>query len=197
MTESNDRKAPGGLDTDELIQRFVDGEMSPEEARDVRELLSSDEDASREAAAYRRMGDMIRESAGIMGIAGGMEEEWKRTAGRLGQPGMRDRGPGAARVWLSEFASHRKRYWIPAAGAIAAAAAALLIVTSLTEVPVVGVPIEQAADLGSRVTDISLQSASTLVFEVETATGGTAAVLWITGDDENGEGEGAGDASTN
>jgi hypothetical protein len=93
---------------------------------------------------------------------------------------------------MGEVVSHRKRYWIPAAGALAALAAVLVLV--LRAGPVTHVPIKidatQAEMLRSRVTDISLNSASTLVMEVETAAGGTAAVLWVTGeDDEKDEGE--------
>jgi anti-sigma factor RsiW len=174
---------------DELLQRFIDGDLTPEEAARAREILGADPQLRRDAQAYRRLGDLIREAAGTDALQGDADEAWKRVSEGLGGEPARDEGPSVARVWLAEVVNHRKRYWIPAAGAALAAAATLLVVLSVEEVPEVPVQVEQAVELRSRVTDISLNSASTMVIEVETGAGGTAAVLWVTGEDEETEEE--------
>lgn len=188
MTDRGEQNGPGSLERDELLQRFLDGDLAPEEASGAREMLASDPDLRKEAESYRRIGDLLREAAGAHDESGELESMWESVSGRLGERRVDEGDPSASRVWVGEFVRHRKRYWIPAAGAIAAAAAALVIMLQAPEVPDVALDMDTAAALRSRVTDISLGTASTMVIEVETDGGGTAAILWVTAD-EDGEGE--------
>lgn len=178
---------------DELLQRFLDGDLTPEEASDAREMLAADAGLRRDAESYRRLGDLLREAAGAREQSGELESMWENVAGRLDERRVDEGDPGVATVWLAEYVRHRKRYWIPAAGAIAAAAAALVIVLGAPEVPDVPIDLEKAASLRSRVTDISLGTASTMVIEVETDGGGTAAILWVTADEDADEQDEDGD----
>lgn len=184
MTSRKDQTGPGSLARDELVQRFLDGDLTPEEALGAREMLASDPEFRRDAESYRRLGDLLREAAGADVPGGDLEPLWQEVAGRLDERRVDEDGPGATTVWLAEFARHRKRYWIPAAGAIAAAAAALVVMLNAAEVPEVPIDMDTAAALRSRVTDISLGTASTMVIEVETDGGGTAAILWVTADED-------------
>jgi hypothetical protein len=172
------------LERDELVQRFLDGDLTPEEAMGAREMLASDPELRREADSYRRLGDLLREAAGAQDEAGELDVQWEKVAGRLDDRRVDEGDPGRAAVWVSEFVRHRKRYWIPAAGAVAAAAAALVIMLGAPDVPEVPLDLEKATVLRSRVTDISLGTASTMVIEVETDGGGTAAILWVTADED-------------
>jgi anti-sigma factor RsiW len=192
VTSSRGHDAPDAQERDDLVQQFLDGELTPEQAGRAREILASDSGLRRQANAYRRIGDLIRQAALDQTSPERVDEAWRRVASGIREPAAPGSGPTRAWVWMGEVVSHRKRYWIPAAGALAALAAVLVLV--LRAGPVTHVPIKidatQAEMLRSRVTDISLNSASTLVMEVETAAGGTAAVLWVTGeDDEKDEGE--------
>lgn len=174
------------LDRDELLQRFLDGDLSPEEAEQARSLMSSDADFRRGADSYRRLGHLMRDLAQSEAFEQDLDRMWERVSQGTGKARTDDVAePSASVVWLSEFFTHRKRYWIPAAGAVAAAAAAALVVALHVPTEEVAMPVPAPTELRSRVTDLSLHSASTLVFEVETESGGTAAVLWVTAEDED------------
>lgn len=176
------------LDRDELLQRFLDGDLSPDEAGQARQLMAGDPEFRSGAEAYRRLGHLMRELSRTDGFEAEVDRMWQRVSDGTRKETTDDvAGPAPSQVWISEMIAHRKRYWIPGAGVVAAAAAAALVV--VLNVPVEDVPVKvpATAELRSRVTDISLNSASTLVFEVETGSGGTATILWVTpdGDDES------------
>ena len=193
MTSRNDQTGPGSHARDELVQRFLDGDLTPEEASDAREMLASSPELRRDAETYRRLGDLLREAAGEQERGSDLESLWEQVAGRLDEKHVGEDDPGVSTVWLTEFVRHRKRYWVPAAGAIAAAAATLLVMLSAPEVPEVAIDLDKASALRSRVTDISLGTASTMVIEVETDGGGTAAILWVTADEDADEQDEDGD----
>jgi len=177
---------------DELLQQYLDGELSGEEAHLVEEMLSSDDHLAEDAETYRRIGDLVRALAVDEEEAREAEEvTWKAVSRRVARPetAASGDGPSPAGVWLSEFLHHRKRYWIPMTGSIAAAAAVLAIVMSLPPAEPVPAPLPAPMDLHSRVTDMTLNSATAIVFEVETGSGGTAAILWDTAEDEGTESE--------
>lgn len=178
MTRDRDQTGPQARD--EIVQRFLDGDLTPQEASEAREMMASDPGLRRDADAYRRLGHLLREAAGTQDLEGEVGSAWERVSDGIGGPAADDSGPGVASVWLGEFFRHRKRYWIPVAGAVAGAAAALVVTLNVHEVPDIPVGVDQAEELRSRVTDISLHSASTMIIEVETAAGGTAAILWVT-----------------
>jgi anti-sigma factor RsiW len=180
------------LQRDELLQRFLDGDLSVEQAHEVRELMRADPSVRAGAQTYRRLGEMVRELAHAETLEEDMDRVWQRVRSGVEAERTDDiSGPSPARVWFSEFFRHRKRVWIPASAATAAAAAALVLALHLPgrNVPV-EVPVSQ--DLRSRVTDISLNSASTMVFEVETESGGTATILWVTPEEQPEAGEAGG-----
>ncbi len=181
----------GSMERDDLVQRYLDGDLTPEEARLVRELMASDPSFQEDARAYRRIGDLMREMSGAEVDRPGLDAAWSGVQGRLagvqGGPDARagDADPSHALVWLSEVARHRMRFWIPAAGLTAVAASIVVVLALQTAVPEVPAAIQEVAGLGSRVTDFSLNSTSTTVLMVETGSGGTAAVLWVSDDDED------------
>ncbi len=173
------------LQRDELLQRFLDGDLSPQEAREARALMATDPEFSAGAERYRRLGDLMRELARSEAFEKDTDAIWARIEGGLASGRNDDIAPsGHARVWVSEVVAHRKRYWIPALGASVAGAVAAIVMAMYVPVDSVPITMPQAAELRSRVTDISLNSASTLVFEVETGSGGTAAILWVTADED-------------
>jgi anti-sigma factor RsiW len=196
VTTSRDHTDRPGEVRDELIQKLLDDELDLREAREARELLASDPELRRDAEAYQRLGDLIRMAAGTE--ERDASEAWEQVEQGLSRPAGDPTDPGMARVWLGEFMRHRKRFWIPAAGAMAAAAAALVVALAIQPVTPPPIPIDttQAVELRSRVTDISLHSTRTLVMEVETSTGGTAAILWVTEGDEEELEEDATDGSS-
>jgi anti-sigma factor RsiW len=180
-------------DRDELLQRFLDGDLSPSEAEQARSLMASDPEFRLEAESYRRLGDLVRELSHGEACEQEANVIWDRINGRVKNPPSDDIAePSPAFVWFSEFVAHRKRYWVPFSGLGAAAAAAAIVLALHAPVSDVSLPVPDPSELGSRVTSISLNSASTLVLEVETGAGGTAAVLWVTGDDEDESGGGDG-----
>ena len=178
------------MERDDLVQRYLDGDLTPEEARLVRDLMSSDPGFQGDARAYRRIGDLLREMSGEGSDEAGVEASWGKVKERLGAgadgavEAVGSPGPSPSVVCMSELARHRKRYWIPAAGLLAAAASVLVVLATESTVEEVPGALQDVAGMGSRVTDLSLGAASTMVMEVETGSGGTAAVLWVSGDDE-------------
>ena len=174
---------------DDLVQRYLDGDLGPEEARLVRDLMSSDPAFQADARAYMRIGELLREMSGAAEAEAGADASWVKVKEGIA-PGAQARaadsgaGPSPSAVWISEVARNRKRFWIPAAGMLAAAASVAIVLAVGTAVDEVPSAIQEAAGLGSRVTDISLGAASTMVMEVDTGAGGTAAVLWVTDDEE-------------
>ena len=132
---TRDRDQTGPQARDEIVQRFLDGDLTPEEASEAREMMASDPGLRRDADTYRRLGDLLREAAGTQDLEGEVGSAWERVSEGIGGPAADDSGPGVARVWLGEFFRHRKRYWIPVAGAVAGAAAALVVILNVQEVP--------------------------------------------------------------
>ncbi|MBW2263133.1 MAG: hypothetical protein JRG91_14270 [Deltaproteobacteria bacterium] len=189
MTSPKDQTGQGPRAMDAMVQRFIDGDLTPEEASGAREMMASDPELRRDAESYRRLGDLLREAADAHEQGGELESMWEKVARRLDERRVDEVDPSTTAVWLGEFVRHRKRYWIPAAGAVAAAAATLVFVMNAPEVPDVSIDLDKAASLRSRVTDISLGTASTMVIEVETDGGGTAAILWVMADEDEDEDE--------
>jgi anti-sigma factor RsiW len=170
-----------GGDNDELIQRYLDGELDAEEQAKVARLLMEDPRLRRTLEEYRQLGLMLREAAG-------MEEARKVLESSFDGIRRKAMEPGGTSFWetfkitAEEFILHRKRVWIPAAAAAVVALSTTALVLWLAGRPSpAAFPSEEK---WSRVTSISLGANSSMVMEVEDEAGTKTAVFWVFGDSE-------------
>ena len=187
-------------DRDELIQKFLDGEVEGEERLEAERLLDEDPEAQKLLSAYRQIGSMLRQVSLTPEVERSLEQNYA-----LVRQKTREDDSGSFwerfRIAAEEFLLYRKRVWIPASATAVAAAVALIVVMSLT-----GKPGPDHGETGgeiieekwSRVTSISLGASSSMVMEIEDGTGTKATILWVLGEPEvriedNGQ-TGAGDA---
>ena len=177
---------------DDLLQRFYDGDLTPEEERKVRAEIAQSSAAQKRLEELSRLSELFRtlpmpavqqldSDAMFAGIERGIEAQKALGFG------------GRLRLVVSEWGEHKKGMFVPALASMAVAAAALVILlsprhaqdlksgTDTTEAP----PLAMATLVhGSIVEDVDFGESTGTVFEVENA-GVSAAVVWISDDEED------------
>jgi len=186
---------------DDTLQRYYDGDLSPLEARTVRAQIEADPAAQGRLARLERLSDMLGIAAEEMGsgldssaLFAGIEKDLKREQ----QVGLGER----FRVIAGEWREHKRGAVISVGGAMAIAAAALLIVVGrgpdessqarsmprpreerkerLAEIA----PVEAPSVHGSQIENVDFGQNTGTVFEVENA-GVKTAVVWIADEEED------------
>ena len=136
--------------TSEVLNRYVDGDLSVSETARVEQVLATSPDDRQALQQLERVGAMVRlmdgestKGVSFEGLSGKVLAEIKTTRSSLPwSEGLR--------TWFSEFFAHGKPVWVPAAAVVTVACAALLVV------PLLGAPTSgQGGDSG-----IVLHSAS-------------------------------------
>jgi anti-sigma factor RsiW len=168
-------------DRDELIQRYMDGELPEEERIRVEKLLAEDPSLRGSLEQYRLLGRLLSEAVSMKEVEADLDARFGAIvvgAGEQNVVPLRER----LTVVLDEFFMHRKRLWMPAAATLVAAVSTLALVLALKgahEAP------PRTTDEGwSRVTSVSLGASSSMVMEMEDEEGTKATVLWVLGDSE-------------
>lgn len=176
---------------DDLLQRYFDGELAPEEDRRVRAEVSADAAAQKRLAELARLSELMREPF----RSAAREVDADRMFANI-ERGIREqkaRGFGERlRVIASEWTEHRKGLLVPTIAGMAVAAAALVVLLSprhardlTAHAPTEPTPPVAIAALvhGSSVENVDFGASTGTVFEVESA-GVPAAVVWIADDEE-------------
>ena len=169
-------------DRDELIQKFLDGELEGAERVEAERLLDKDPEAKKLLSAYMQIGSMLRQASLTPEVERSLEQNYavvRRKAREEDDGSFRER----FRIAAEEFLLYRKRVWIPASATAVVAVVALIMVIGLA-----GKPRPDGGDIieekWSRVTSISLGANTSMVMELEDDTGTKATVLWVLGESE-------------
>jgi len=176
--------------TEELIERYHDGELGPKERERVEDLLERSPAWRRSLEGVARLRSLLclmnEESLGNVSFEGFA----KRVANGI----VREPRPGVGeriRVLAEEIFQHRRAIWVPCAAVVAAAAAVLLVLPFAASAPprpassgteggtwMAAAEIVPAAG-GSRIESVDFGGAAGMVYDVNDGRGGTAGVVWI------------------
>ena len=166
---------------DELIQRYMDGELPEEDRIAVEKLLAEDPSLRTSLEQYRLLGSLLSEAVSMKDVEADLDARFGAIVVGAREPDgvpLREK----LKVAFEEFFMHRKRVWMPAAATLVAAVSTLALVLALNGEHQAG---PQAASEGwSRVTSVSLGASSSMVMEMEDEEGTKATVLWVLGDSE-------------
>lgn len=179
--------------TEELLQRYHDGELDESERRSVEASLAESPEARRTLDRIQRLGELLRvmneeESAAVS--FEGFEQRVMNGLDRGEPPGFGER----TRVWWSEFFEHRKVVWIPTAAVVAAAACVMLVLAVAMPTPpashgagpvaddgfvVRGYAPEHPPTWGSSIVSVNFGSGSGFTTSVVNEQGEALGVVWI------------------
>src|SRR5690349_17788446 len=168
---------------DDLLQRFYDGDLTPDEERSVRAQVSLDPGAQRRLSELATLHELMQ--APLLGAVSGLDGDalFARIQADIAQQkqlGFGDR----LRVLSGEWFEHKRGVLLPAAASLAAAAAALIILLVPREAqqPSGGEP--ALAQLhGTSIENVDFGQSTGTVFAVDNE-GVSAAVVWISDDEE-------------
>jgi anti-sigma factor RsiW len=180
---------------EELLQQYFDGELAPASAAEISRHLEHCDPCSRRHRALFALHDAIGRAA----EESSKDVDFDALFARIEQGVQQQPAPGLAertQVWWREQLDQRSRaVWMPAAGAIAAAAVVLLLVVrGIPTGPEIEPP-EQApaptetastetASSGSEVVDVDFGESTGTVFEVALDDGNSTPVVWINDEPE-------------
>jgi anti-sigma factor RsiW len=178
--------------TDQLLQRYHDGELSESDRRSVEASLAESPEARQSLERIQRLGELLRvmneEEAAAVSFDG-FEQRVMNGLDRAEPPGFGER----ARVWLGEFFEHRKVVWIPTAAVAAAAACVMLVlaVATPTQAPhqhpqpddggfvIRGLEGDQLPTWGSAIVAVDFGNGNGFTTSVTDEHGETLGVVWI------------------
>src|SRR4051812_38383214 len=179
---------------EELLQQYFDGELAPASAADIsRHLEQCDPCADRHRALFA-----LHEAIGRAAEDSAKDVDFEALFARIEQGVREQPAPGLGertQVWWREQLDQRsRRMWMPAAGAIAAAAVGLLLVGRALPTGVQGVsepapaPAETAAteppNSSSEVVQVDFGEGTGTVYEVALDDGNSTPVVWINDEPE-------------
>jgi hypothetical protein len=168
---------------DDLLQRYYDGDLTPEEERSVSAALAQSESGQRRLDQLVQLTELLR--APVLEAAEGLDSDALFARIEGGVQRQQALGFGERlRLLGSEWFEHKRSVLVPAAASLAAAAAALIILLVPREArhPQDGEPV--LAQLhGSRIENVDFGQSTGTVFEVDNQ-GVSAAVVWIADDEE-------------
>lgn len=121
----------------ELLQRYHDGEVTPQEAAEVEELLARDKDALEAMGLIDDMADMIRDNDAMNLASVSFDGFWDKVESGIEQQAAADLKVAARKAepasggffeWLKELFVGHKGAWITAAATAAAVAIVLVAI---------------------------------------------------------------------
>jgi anti-sigma factor RsiW len=176
---------------DDLLQRYFDGDLPPDERRRVRAEVANDASAQKRLAELARLSELLREP--FRNAAREVDADRMFANIERGIREQKARGFGERlRVITSEWTEHRKGVLVPTIASMAVAAAALVVLLSPRHARDLSArapsqpspPVAIAALVhGSSVENVDFGESTGTVFEVENE-GVRAAVVWIADDEE-------------
>lgn len=187
------------------LMGYLDGELPPEEARELGAALEADGDAQREARALRQLGECVRTYAELEtdDADAALSRVWERVEGRLRESGGDESAPAprpfplpnpdepGAWTRLGQWLDGARGYFVTGAVAAAAAAALVIVVSGggeadygVAEAPPPGSIPAQPAALSAQPPEVeSLEiyggSGSVLTIPAAEDEGGGTAVIWL------------------
>jgi len=168
---------------DDLLQRYYDGDLTPDEERSVRTEVAKDQSAQRRLSELATLHELMQ--APVLEAARGLDSDALFARIQAGIKQEQRLGFGERlRVLSGEWFEHKRGVLVPAAASLAAAAAALIILLVPREAkqPVGGEPM--LAQLhGTSIENVDFGQSTGTVFEVDNE-GVSAAVVWISDDEE-------------
>ncbi len=178
---------------EELLNRYFDGDLAPAHASEVAQHI---ERCASCAARHRALGELQR----LIGIAAeddGRQVDFDAVFGRIEGAVRRQPAPGLGERVSFELHDRVERrtalLWMPAAGALAAAAALALMLRSGNSQPAPRAvangadPVQaRVAPGSSEVEQVDFGAKTGTVFEVAVADGVSTPVVWIDDDGDQG-----------
>jgi anti-sigma-K factor RskA len=168
-------------DHDDLIQKYLDGELGEQERSRVETLLREDEGLRQRLDMYRQLGRLLGEAVDMENVEGLLDMRLETILHRAGE-GEEVSFSERLKVSLEEFFFHRKRVWVPLAASLVAVVSTVALVLALKGPQPKAV--EPEKERWSRVTSVSLGANSSMVLEMEDDSGTKATVLWVLGESE-------------
>lgn len=182
---------------EEQLQQYFDGELAPASAAEISRHLEHCDPCSRRHRALF----VLHEAIGRAAEDSAKDVDFDALFARIEKGVQQQPAPGLAertQVWWREQLDQRSRVlWMPAAGAIAAAAVVLLLVVrgmptgpEIVDTESAPAPPETApaptetASSGSEVVDVDFGESTGTVFEVALDDGNSTPVVWINDEPE-------------
>ena len=113
--------------TQDLLERYLDGELKPQKARQVERLLEESPEHQESLSELAKIGDLLRlmneERLSDVSFEGFKSQVDRQIRTAEQRPSLLSR----ARVWAAEFFNHRRVVWVPAAATVGALALALVL----------------------------------------------------------------------
>ena len=177
----------GKLDT-EIVERYLDGELSEKESKRMETLMNSSQESRRIAEQNKQLGELLRFSSNEMC----KDVSFDGFSSRILEQVENERPIPLStriRVWLAEFIEHRRSIWIPATAACASAVLAVALWPS-TPVNQTTVYNPQANGIalhssvietagGSQIASVDFGPARGTTYSIPSSTQGTVGVVWI------------------
>jgi len=165
---------------DEDLLRYLDGEMSPREARELETELVSSEESRNKLAAMRQLGDVLMARFEGEGneVESALSASWERIAAQLPEPALPR--PGLWERLRDWFDVHRGHVLT---GAVAAAAGAFLAVWLHGS----GAPTAALAGSPAEVESLEVEGGSGTIFQIpsDDKNEPVTTVIWVTPSDED------------
>ena len=175
--------------TEELLQKYVDGELSPSREAMVKNLLEASSKDSLAVEEFRRIGDLLR----LMDEENTASVSFEGLADKVCAEIETDRGPlgffEKLKVRFLEFLEHRRAVWIPTLAAVGAVCLAIVLTPLFASSPLrspgasdSGIVLHSAKTSfsgGSRIVSADFGSHTGAQYELKDRAGNTIGVVWI------------------
>lgn len=173
--------------TEDLLERYHDGELSPREAEQVEQLLAESPEFQESLKKMSRIGDLLRlmnEEFVADASFEGFGERIEAGIRRADKPSLLER----VRVWSEEFLQHRRTVWVPAVAAAGVAAAILIALPFVGSPPGKAPPQKPVIEVyrhpqqpspGSTIRSVDFGGSQGAKYEVRDEDHGTVGVVWI------------------
>jgi ferric-dicitrate binding protein FerR (iron transport regulator) len=174
--------------TDELVERYLDGELKPRKARAVEKLLETSAEHRETLETVGQIGDLLR----LMNEENLKDVSFEGLGARLDREIRADERPSRlsrARVWVAEFLENRRGVWVPAAAAVGALALVLILLPRGPEGSQGGLTSRNADDgiqlhtssqpFMSRIDSVDFGDLTGAQYSIDDDRGGKIGVVWI------------------
>jgi anti-sigma factor RsiW len=172
--------------TQELLQKYVDGELPPHQIEKVKSILASSPEDELVVQELTKIGSLLRimdeettAAVSFEGLAEKVLAEVKTTRTSLSFSEKLS-------AWFSEFFEHRRSVWIPASAAVCAACLTVAIFPLFSTVQNgvdTGIVLHStAAEKGSRIAAVDFGSQTGVQYALDDGRGNAVGVVWIVED---------------